>query len=75
MKTSRYTEPQIIVILRQAEGGVPVSTPLLTARKKEFEPRQTDSRPMLMNPFKPNYLGLPPSQAFSILREKTSFSF
>ena len=25
MKTSRYTEAQIIVILRQAEGGVPVS--------------------------------------------------
>ena len=26
MKTSRYTEAQIIAILRQAEGGVPVST-------------------------------------------------
>ena len=25
MKTSRYTEPQIIAILRQAEGGVPVA--------------------------------------------------
>ena len=25
MKTSRYTEAQIIVILRQAEGGVPVA--------------------------------------------------
>ena len=25
MKTSRYTESQIIAILRQAEGGVPVS--------------------------------------------------
>ncbi|ARU02523.1 transposase [Loktanella sp. PT4BL] len=25
MKTSRYTETQIIVILRQAESGVPVS--------------------------------------------------
>jgi putative transposase len=25
MKTSRYTEAQIIVILRQAEGGVPVT--------------------------------------------------
>jgi putative transposase len=25
MKTSRYTEAQIISILRQAEGGVPVS--------------------------------------------------
>ncbi|MGP9792052.1 transposase, partial [Roseinatronobacter sp. NSM] len=25
MKTSRYTEAQIIAILRQAEGGVPVS--------------------------------------------------
>ena len=25
MKTSRYTETQIIAILRQAEGGVPVS--------------------------------------------------
>jgi hypothetical protein len=24
MKTSRFTEPQIIAILRQAEGGVPV---------------------------------------------------
>jgi putative transposase len=25
MKTSRYTEAQIITILRQAEGGVPVA--------------------------------------------------
>ena len=25
MKTSRYSEPQILAILRQAEGGVPVS--------------------------------------------------
>lgn len=25
MKTSRYSEPQIIAILRQAEGGVPVA--------------------------------------------------
>ena len=25
MKTSRYTEPQILSILRQAEGGVPVA--------------------------------------------------
>ena len=25
MKTSRYTEAQIIAILRQAEGGVPVT--------------------------------------------------
>ena len=25
MKTSRYTEPQILSILRQAEGGMPVS--------------------------------------------------
>jgi len=25
MKTSRYTEAQIIAILRQAEGGVPVA--------------------------------------------------
>ena len=25
MKTSRYTEPQIFSILRQAEGGVPVA--------------------------------------------------
>ena len=25
MKTSRFTEPQIITILRQAEGGVPVA--------------------------------------------------
>ena len=25
MKTSRYTEAQILAILRQAEGGVPVS--------------------------------------------------
>ena len=25
MKTSRYTEPQILLILRQAEGGVPVA--------------------------------------------------
>ena len=25
MKTSRYTEAQIIAILRQAEGGVPIS--------------------------------------------------
>jgi putative transposase len=25
MKTSRYTEPQILAILRQAEGGVPVA--------------------------------------------------
>ena len=25
MKTSRYTEAQIIAILRRAEGGVPVS--------------------------------------------------
>jgi putative transposase len=25
MKTSRYTEPQILSILRQAEGGVPVT--------------------------------------------------
>lgn len=25
MKTSRYTDPQIIAILRQAEGGVPVA--------------------------------------------------
>ena len=25
MTTSRYTEPQIIAILRQAEGGVPVA--------------------------------------------------
>ena len=24
MKTSRFTEPQIMAILRQAEGGVPV---------------------------------------------------
>ena len=27
MKTSRYTEAQIIAILRQAEGGVPVRVP------------------------------------------------
>ena len=25
MKTSRYTEPQILAILRQAQGGVPVA--------------------------------------------------
>ena len=25
MKTSRYTEAQIVAILRQAEGGVPVA--------------------------------------------------
>ena len=25
MKTSRYTEPQILLILRQAEGGMPVA--------------------------------------------------
>ena len=25
MKTSRYTEPQILAILRQADGGVPVA--------------------------------------------------
>jgi len=25
MKTSRYTEAQVIAILRQAEGGVPVA--------------------------------------------------
>ena len=25
MKTSRYTEPQILAILRQAEGGAPVA--------------------------------------------------
>ena len=25
MKTSRYTEAQIIAILRQADGGVPVA--------------------------------------------------
>ena len=25
MKTSRYTEPQILAILRQAEGGMPVA--------------------------------------------------
>ena len=25
MKTSRYTEPQILSILRQAEGGMPVA--------------------------------------------------
>ena len=25
MKTSRYTEPQILSILRQTEGGVPVA--------------------------------------------------
>ena len=25
MKTSRFSEPQILAILRQAEGGVPVS--------------------------------------------------
>ena len=25
MKTSRYTEAQILAILRQAEGGVPVA--------------------------------------------------
>jgi len=25
MKTSRYTETQIMAILRQAEGGIPVS--------------------------------------------------
>ncbi|MBB4207109.1 hypothetical protein GGD87_000947 [Rhodobaca bogoriensis DSM 18756] len=25
MKTSRYTEAQIIAILRQAEGGVPMA--------------------------------------------------
>jgi len=25
MKTSRYSEPQILAILRQAEGGVPVA--------------------------------------------------
>ena len=25
MKTSRYTEAQIIAILRQAEGGVPIA--------------------------------------------------
>ena len=25
MKTSRYTEPQILAILRQAEGGMPVT--------------------------------------------------
>jgi len=25
MKTSRYTEAQIIAMLRQAEGGVPVA--------------------------------------------------
>ena len=25
MKTSKYTEPQILSILRQAEGGVPVA--------------------------------------------------
>ena len=25
VKTSRYTEPQILAILRQAEGGVPVA--------------------------------------------------
>ena len=25
MKSSRYTEPQILSILRQAEGGVPVA--------------------------------------------------
>ena len=25
MKTSRYTEPRILSILRQAEGGVPVA--------------------------------------------------
>jgi putative transposase len=25
MKTSRYTEPQILLILRQADGGVPVA--------------------------------------------------
>ncbi len=24
MKTSRFSEPQIVAILRQAEGGVPV---------------------------------------------------
>ena len=25
MKTSRYTEPQILAILRQTEGGMPVA--------------------------------------------------
>ncbi len=25
MKTSRYSEPQILAVLRQAEGGVPVA--------------------------------------------------
>ena len=25
MKTSRYTEPQFLTILRQAEGGMPVA--------------------------------------------------
>ena len=25
MKTSRYSEPQILAILRQAEGGIPVA--------------------------------------------------
>lgn len=25
MKTARYSEPQILAILRQAEGGVPVA--------------------------------------------------
>ena len=25
MKTSRYTEPQILAILKQAEGGMPVA--------------------------------------------------
>ena len=25
MKTGRYTEPQILAILRQAEGGMPVA--------------------------------------------------
>ena len=29
MKTSRYTEPQILSILRQAEGGVPVADRVL----------------------------------------------
>jgi putative transposase len=27
MKTSRFSEPQILAILRQAEGGVPVPDP------------------------------------------------
>jgi hypothetical protein len=28
MKTARYSDPQIMGILKQAESGVPVSTPV-----------------------------------------------